>query len=411
MASKLIEAREELNGKRKQLADIFAAYPNLDMSADVVEDIQKRNNELTDLGKAYDVLADLDTAQQANAAAIKAMITPNGGSVFSGASDAPAGKAAASRKSLGQQWVESDAFKSWRAGGGQRAVSFEAPDLSMLGLKATFTTATSTLTSFDRPPGIVVIGNQRLTVLDLIATGTTNANTIRYVQEDTYTNAATAVTEGLIKPEATFDTSEVDAPVRKIAVTAKVTDELFNDFPAMASYVDARLRFMVEERVENLILTGNGVAPNLLGINATVGVLTQAKGADPTPDAVYKAMVQVMTTGFFQPDGVVMHPLDWQDIRLLRTVDGIYIWGNPSEAGPERIWGLPVVVTVNQTQNTGLVGAFRLGAQYFERDGLSVESTNSNEDDFRKNLIALRAETRGALAVYRPKAFCLVTGI
>ena len=201
------------------------------------------------------------------------------------------------------------------------------------------------------------------------------------------------------------------SPVRKIAVSAKVTDEMFADFPTIQSYINARLPQMVQLREDGQLLTGNGTAPNLRGILNISGILTQAKGADPVPDAVYKAMIQIMATGFFVPDGVVMHPLDWQDVRLLRTADGLYIWGSPAENGPERIWGLPVVVTTVLTQNTGLVGAFQLGAQIFYRQGITVESTNSNEDDFKKNLIALRAEQREALVVYRPKAFCTVTGI
>ena len=80
---------------------------------------------------------------------------------------------------------------------------------------------------------------------DLLGQGQTDANTIRYVREDAYTNAATTVAEEGAKPEATFDTSEADAAVRKIAVTAKITDELYADFPAMRTYIDGRLRFMV----------------------------------------------------------------------------------------------------------------------------------------------------------------------
>jgi HK97 family phage major capsid protein len=258
---------------------------------------------------------------------------------------------------------------------------------------------------------MVMVGTERLTIADLLAQGQTNENTIRYVKEDTFTNAATTVTEGATKPEAAFDTSEVDAPVRKIAVTAKVTDELFADFPAMRDYIDNRLRYMVGLTEEVQLLTGDGNAPNITGILTTSGIQTQAKGSDPTPDAVYKAITKVRTVGFFEPDGVVFHPNDWTDIRLLKTLDGIYIWGSPMDMGPERIWGLPVVVTTGMTENTALVGAFRLGAQIFRREGIRVEATNTNSDDFVKNLITIRAEERLALAVYRPKAFATVTGI
>jgi len=38
-----------------------------------------------------------------------------------------------------------------------------------------------------------------------------------------------------------------------------------------------------------------------------------------------------------------------------------------------------------------------------------VEATNSNENDFVNNLVAIRAEERLALAVYIPTAFVKVT--
>jgi HK97 family phage major capsid protein len=275
----------------------------------------------------------------------------------------------------------------------------------------TFDTAAATLTEYDRQPPMVLVGQQQLTVADLLAQGQTNANTIRYVQEDTFTNAATATSEGATKPEAAWDTSEVDAPVRKIAVVSKVTDELFSDFPAMASYIDVRMRFMVAQVEETELLTGSGSAPHLRGLLNASGIQTQAKGADNGPDAVFKALVKVQSVGYFPPDGIIQHPTDWQNVRLLKDANGNYIFGPPGLTAEPRMWGYPVVVTTAITLGTTLVGAFKLAAQIFYREGLRVESTNTNEDDFKTNKIAIRAEQREALAIYRPKALCTVTGL
>jgi HK97 family phage major capsid protein len=110
------------------------------------------------------------------------------------------------------------------------------------------------------------------------------------------------------------------------------------------------------------------------------------------------------------PNAVVMHPMDWQDVRLLRTADGIYIWGSPSEAGPARIWGLPVAQSDGLTQNTGLV----LDTSFTElatRRGIDVQVSNSHADYFINGKQAVRADMRVALVVYRPTAICTVTGI
>jgi HK97 family phage major capsid protein len=166
---------------------------------------------------------------------------------------------------------------------------------------------------------------------------------------------------------------------------------------------------MVSQRLDTQLLVGDGNAPNLEGIVERSGIQTQAKGSDPTPDAIYKGMQKIRSIAFEEPTGVVLHPDDWTPIRLLRTADGIYIWGSPSEPGPERIWGLPVVQTAAMTADTGLVGAFYL-AEFAVRKGVDVQ-VGLIDDYFIKNRQAVREEMRGALQVYKPAAFCTVTGI
>ena len=188
-----------------------------------------------------------------------------------------------------------------------------------------------------------------------------------------------------------------------------VTDEQLEDVPRVRSYIDNRLAFMVRQRLDAQLLVGDGTAPNISGILDRAGIQTQAKGADPTPDAVYKAMTKIRVNAFAEPNAAVFHPNDWQDIRLLRTTDGIYIWGSPADAGPERIWGLRVAQTTALTENTGLVGDFQQ-AELVIRSGVDLAVGFIN-DDFQRNRQSIRAEMRAALAVYRPAAFATVTGI
>lgn len=59
-------------------------------------------------------------------------------------------------------------------------------------------------------------------------------------------------------------------------------------------------------------------------------------------------------------------------------------------------------------QGQVLVGAFKTAAQVFRKGGVSVEASNSHASYFTTNLVAIRAEERLALAVYRPAAFATV---
>lgn len=285
-------------------------------------------------------------------------------------------------------------------------------------MKATFGVADAGNTSYERPAGIVLVGTQRPTIADLVSSGQTMMNSIRYLQEDTYTNAATTVAEKGTIPEATFDTSEVDAPIRKIGIRGRLSNEIVEDFPMMRDYVDNRLLFMAAQRLDAQLYGGDGTGSNLTGITATTGIQTQALGVDTAVDAIHKAITKVRSVGFFEPDGIVIHPNDWQEIRLAKDGNNQYYGGGPftgaygvNGLAPDMLWGLPCIVSTVATEGTALVGAFRFGAQVFYRDGVSIDVSYSNEDDFNKDLISIRVTQRVGFPVYRPKAFCTVTGI
>jgi HK97 family phage major capsid protein len=262
-------------------------------------------------------------------------------------------------------------------------------------------------------PGILELPRVALMVNDLIPQGTTNSNAVLYLREKTFTNAAAAVAEGATKPESTLVFDQATAPVQKIAHWLPVTEEMLEDYPAIQSFIDARLRYGLDRTREDQLLNGTGIAPNLLGILATPGLTAaQARGADTTMDAVLKEIVKIATAALIQPDAVVMNPINWQTVQLAKNANGNYLGSGPwAPPQPPTLWGFPVAVTPAIVANTALVGAFRTGAQVFNKGGVRVEISNSHSDFFVKNLIAIRAEERLALAVYRPSGFGLVTGL
>jgi HK97 family phage major capsid protein len=67
--------------------------------------------------------------------------------------------------------------------------------------------------------------------------------------------------------------------------------------------------------------------------------------------------------------------------------------------------------TTAQTDNTAIVGAFGTAAQVFRRSGITVTVSTEHSTYFVENKVAILAEERLALAVYRPNAFATVTGI
>jgi HK97 family phage major capsid protein len=398
----LKEARGKLGAKQKELAVIFdEAGPDIDLAkvktvegdtAAKAAHIRKLNDELTDLGKAVDEL--LEVAKAAGA-----VHEAGEKGDESGGERGDEGEGRTRHKSFGEAFIAAKAHQTKK-----REIELDVE------LKTLLDTATGWVPETTRGPRVVDFATRPVQVANLIPQTTTNETAVTYMEETTFTNAAAETAEGSAKPEAALALLEKSSPVRKIAVWIPVTDEQLEDVARIRAYLDNRLPFMVRQRLDGQLVAGNGTAPNLRGMLNIVGIQTQPKGDDPTPDAIYKAATKIEVTGQAFPNLVVLHPNDWQEIRLLRTADGIYIWGSPSDPGPDRIWGYQVSKVQAATEGTGIVA----DTNYMElaiRKGITVETSNSHSTFFVENKQAIRAEMRAAYVVYRPAAICTVTGI
>lgn len=253
------------------------------------------------------------------------------------------------------------------------------------------------------------------TVMDAIGESAAASATVEWYEETTFTNAAVETAEGVAKPESALAWTLRTSAVKTIATWIPVTVQALQDNDFLESEIRNRLILMVQRREEQQVLTGDATGENLRGILATVGIQTQAKGADPVPTALFKGMQLVRGSagsGFAEPDLIVMHPADYTEMMVLQTTAGDYLLQAILQQAPEaRLWGLPIRQTTGMTQNTALIGAFDLGAEIFRRGGLSVAASTEHSTYFTENKVAVRAESRIALAVQVPTAFCSVTGI
>jgi HK97 family phage major capsid protein len=231
------------------------------------------------------------------------------------------------------------------------------------------------------------------------------------MRETTFTNTAAETAEGSLYPEATLVYTEETSAVRKIAVFLPVTDEQLADVSGMQDRLNNRLLLMLRQRLDAQMVAGDGSPPNLRGILNTGSVLTVAQGADPNVDAVFKAIVKVQSTGFSEPNAVLLHPLNWQAMRLLKTTTGVYLFGYPGDPGVARLWGLPVVTSTYVTLNTGIVGDFNGYTELAFKAGIEFEVSNSHSDYFARGQLAIRAQFRVAWVITRPEALCSVTSL
>ena len=411
MAATVTELNQDIAKLLKQTEDLTEkGYEN--WSAEEVESFRKMNDDLNSLYDSRKQAEEIEAMIADTEEKRSKLLLPND-TLMHPKTNVKEGEQPGS---IGEWFVKSAAFTDYSASRRQSPeVELEVGKLlermPEFGAKDLFTTGDYPSVS-RRLPGYIEYPRVRPTIASLMPQGTTEQAALTYVAELEGTNAAGFVAEGEEKPESALGFEERTAAVRKIATWLPVTDEIMEDEPALRSIIDARLRLFIELAEEEALVNGaNNNSPNFRGFLNEPGIQTQAKGNDPTPDAVMKAMTKIQVNAKFQPSGVVMHPFDWQNIRLLKTADGVYIWGSPAEEGPMRLWGLPVGPSEALPQGTAVVGAFNVAAQIFRRTGITFAVSDSHADMFTHNQLAIRAEERLAFVIYRPAAFCTVTGL
>ncbi|MFF2344235.1 phage major capsid protein [Pseudarthrobacter sp. NPDC058119] len=213
--------------------------------------------------------------------------------------------------------------------------------------------------------------------------------------------------------EAIFNTTQQIATARKIGIFTSLTDELLADFQSFTQYEEGELQRLIIDQENFQLLNGDGTGQNLLGLLKTPGLLTRAKGSEASIDTIETAIADLRNgPSYCEPNVIVLHPNDWSLIRRTKaTGTGNYLLGNPAESAVNDIWGIPVVTTTQIPQGTGLLMNTDMIGVAYVREGLTLSMSNSNNADFTSGKVAVRADERLALAVVRPSAGLVITGI
>jgi len=428
------ELRSEIKNCYDQAKAIEDKYPDGLTKDGNAEDFEQVKGMLNSLDRMEDRLAPLEDAESRKARInqnVTAYAQPSRGHRHPEAD----GGAWQPVDSPGDQFVNSEAFKQMLASGIFNNPRNLIPHLVVPMQKTNFLHQMSqkalvysgsgvggSLVHNDVRPGVLDILQRALVVMDLVPRTTTTSDTIEYVKEDTFTNNAAFVAEATattgtsgVKPETALAYSVQTAPVKTLAHWIPVTNRMLADAPALRGVINQRLLLGLDLALESQVLDGDGAGENLTGILRTAGTNIQGIGADNAADALYKGRTQVMVTGLGRPSAFVLHPNDWQAIRLLRenvasgTLGG-YLMGPPTLPTTPTLWGLPVVESLGMPENTGLTGDFAMGMMLFDREQSQIRVGTIN-DQFTRNMQTILAELRMAMAVFRPSAFTRVTGI
>jgi len=263
------------------------------------------------------------------------------------------------------------------------------------------------------------IGRYPVTLRDLISVRTTTSDTVEFVRQTKQITEAAPTPESNVKyvtgypgeidgkkPQGEVHWERVHETVKTIAVYVGATKRALADVGQLRGLIDQELRDDLVDALENQLFNGNGIGENFLGINNQPGTLVQAFNTNALITA-RQAITTLLVIGRQMPTAFVFNPQDWETIDLLRDLNGNFLRGNPFGAGPNTLWGVPVVQSFHTAQGAAWLANWRK-AVLWDRQQATISATDSHEDWFIRNMIAILAELRAAWGLIRPQAFVQV---
>lgn len=316
-------------------------------------------------------------------------------------------------KSVGAQYVNSNAYKALK--GNVSKVERAREIISTKAATASAVTTGITRNTIAMPTQLAGIYDENaempLVIEGLIPHIPVTSSSVQYLKNSAFTNGAKVVAEGTAKPESTFQFKLATANIETIAHYTKITEQLAQDAPAVQAFINAKMIYGLQLKIDEQLVNGTGAeSSQLTGLlkDATTCTdystqLTELKPSIKTMvDFALGIKTKLETIGY-APKYLILNPIDWAALALMKDTDGSYILGGPATVLGKTLWGMSVVTTPSMPQGKYLMSDFALGATIFDRQEVAVE-IDREQDDFTKNLFTIRVERRLGLAVENPKA-------
>lgn len=308
-------------------------------------------------------------------------------------------------KSIGEKFTESANYKAFSANtrdvrGARHIVSTknDSPTVSTVSPAI----SRNTIAAPYQLAGIWGAPEQQLIVENLIPHIPVSSSAVEYLKHTGFTNNAGVVAEGDAKAESTFEFDLATANVVTIAHWTKITEQLAADAPAVTAYINAKMMYGLQLKVDNQIISGTGTSTQLGGFLKSDNhtdysrAVTIPTGAN-LMDFALLIKTKLDTLGY-PPKVLLLNPADWAGLALLKDTQKRYLLGGPAGVTTKSLWGLPVETTASVPSGKYVMADFALGSTIYDRQEVALEIDREG-DDFRKNLLTIRVERRLGLGV------------
>ena len=247
---------------------------------------------------------------------------------------------------------------------------------------------------------VYALPSRKVHLRSLLPIGTINQGLFTFPYESGGEGAPAAQTQGSSKAQVDFDITMKDAAAQYIAGYVRISRQMLDDIPAMTSFLQSRLleKYLIAEDAQ--ILSGDGTAPNLQGI---LPVATAATGAATVDvEQLVQAIAQLETSNY-SATGILVNPTDWAAIMNTKNTNSAYTLPASTVVttdGSVSIAGIPLYKSTAIAVDKFVVGDWSMGAQIMQNQGISVQFSEFDGDNFTKNMITVRVEARIALPIY-----------
>lgn len=357
---------------------------------------------MSDTIKALDAiktsLFDVTRQQSRRLDAVEATLrAPGPSSLSGGAEDGIANKV----------WSNGD-FKAL-AERGRGRIYIPLAELKTTITSTTVGSSTPGILNSQRHPEVIRPGVRRTRVRDLLRTQKVRNSAYDFAKENVYTNNASPQVEASAKEESALTFTIESVGIRTLAHWIPASKQILADFSELQVFLESRLIDGLLDIEDAQLLTGDGTGINLNGFTTVATAYDTGLNdtGDQQIDKVGNAIGQIEAVNLV-PDGIILNPRDWRAMNKIKDQAsgvGNYVLGGPANMASPNLWGLPVAVTTAMGQGTFLVGAFQTQALLLDRQEAMVEISTEHDTFFTRNLIALRAEERLGLAIFRDDGF------
>jgi HK97 family phage major capsid protein len=243
---------------------------------------------------------------------------------------------------------------------------------------------------------VAMVPSQAVNFADLVSSVNITGGTYTYPRETTSEGAIATQTEGADKSQIDYDLSMIDVATNFLAGFAVYSKKMVNNLPFLQGFIPRALRrdyFKAENSKFYTELAALATATVLVAGNIVERIVTE--------------QTTLMALNYF-PTAITISPADYGKILLTAGQSGTGDYSLPGVVsisnGVVTVNGLRVIVASWVPADKYIIG------EWFQADkvvtqGLGVEFSNEDSDNFRKNNITARIEAQIALAVYRPDAF------